>query len=88
MNPPSLRVLKKIPSLEGKTQQFFANDMGFMSDSFYIKKRIMKSFFIIAILASNLCLLTAGNCGRCGWALNEKGKCPNPNCSQYGPSKD
>lgn len=26
-----------------------------------------------------------GQCGRCGWALNENGKCTNQNCNQYGP---
>lgn len=26
-----------------------------------------------------------GQCGRCGWALDENGKCSNQNCNQYGP---
>jgi hypothetical protein len=26
-----------------------------------------------------------GHCGRCGWVLDEKGKCTNQNCNQYGP---
>lgn len=26
-----------------------------------------------------------GQCGRCGWALDQNGKCTNQNCNQYGP---
>jgi hypothetical protein len=26
-----------------------------------------------------------GSCGRCGWALDRNGKCPNQSCNQYGP---
>jgi len=27
-----------------------------------------------------------GHCGKCGWALNSKGRCPNKNCHGYGPA--
>lgn len=26
-----------------------------------------------------------GSCRRCGWALDQGGKCTNQNCNQYGP---
>lgn len=29
-----------------------------------------------------------GSCGRCGWAVDETGKCKNRNCNQYGPNRD
>jgi hypothetical protein len=29
-----------------------------------------------------------GHCGRCGWILDEDGKCTNQICDQFGPRKD
>lgn len=29
-----------------------------------------------------------GSCGRCGWALDKKGKCRNKTCNGYGPDRD
>jgi hypothetical protein len=26
-----------------------------------------------------------GHCGRCGWPVDQNGKCTNQNCNQYGP---
>lgn len=26
-----------------------------------------------------------GHCGRCGWPVDQNGKCTNQNCEQYGP---
>ena len=26
-----------------------------------------------------------GQCGRCGWAKDQNGKCSNQNCNGYGP---
>ena len=39
----------------------------------------------VTYLNNGLYQANYGHCGRCGWPVNENGKCTNQNCNQYGP---
>lgn len=39
----------------------------------------------VTYLGNGLYKANYGHCGRCGWPVDQNGKCTNQNCNQYGP---